>query len=909
MKNTFYFFFLLLLLSSCSGKAPHYRIGVSQCSDDEWRTRMNKELIRESFFYEGVELDIRSVKDDSNDQIQDLRYFIDHHFDLIIVSPNEAGPLTPIIEEAYRKNIPVVLVDRNILSDKYTAFVWADNFEIGKSVGSYIVSELKGKGKIVEICGLMSSTPARDRHQGMKSIVSHYPDIEVLAEVDAEWLAAQAESMMKELLDKYPVIDLVYAHNDRMAAGAFKAVEEAGRQDEILFVGIDAVPGKGFGVDQVLEGTLNATFIYPTGGDKVLQLAMNILERKPYERENLLKTTMVNELNARVMNMQVEVIDQLDEKIELLNSRIGAYMEKDQAQTIILYASFTILALLIAVVLLGYQAFRLKNRSNAELEKQRDQLIELSRQLEEATHAKLMFFTNISHDFRTPLTLIADPVNQLVEDKSIPEPSRKALRLVQRNTNILLRLVNQILDFRKYENGKQDLVLNWCDLDLQLREWTDSFTSFAAKKQISFILEIDPTKDYKAMIDLVKIERVYFNLLSNAFKFTPENGEIKVLLTMLTENQAEYLRLAVEDNGIGISPKHIDNIFKRFYMSDYQYAGSGIGLALTKAFVELHGGRIEVESEEGKGSLFTVIIPRVQAGSSATDIATVSPVSQLVNPEEVTEMIENVAPVQHKPQPEVDPELHYQSASLLIIDDNPDIRSYIHSFMAAEYTIFEADNGKAGLEMAIRYIPDLIICDIMMPVMDGIECCKALKSEIQTSHIPVVMLTACALDEQRIAGFETGADSYISKPFNSKVLKARVLNLIQNRKRLKQFFGDHAAMSKESISSLDKEFVEKFRRLIQENIPNSAFTVEDMGEQLGMSRVQLYRKIKSLTNYAPNELLRMARLKKASALLSSSGMSVAEITYEVGFTSPSYFAKCYKEYFGENPTDFLKRKG
>ena len=225
-----------------------------------------------------MQLDIRSVKDDSHKQIQDIRFFIDNHFDLIIVSPNEAGPLTPVIEEAWRRGIPVILVDRNILSDKYTAFVWADNFEIGKSVGDYIVSELKGKGKMVEICGLMGSTPARDRHDGMKSIISHYPGIEVLAEEDAEWLADVAEHKMKELLAKYPEINLVYAHNDRMAAVAFKAAKETGRAKDIRFVGIDAVPGKGFGVDQVMEGTLNATFIYPTEGDRVLQVAMNILE-------------------------------------------------------------------------------------------------------------------------------------------------------------------------------------------------------------------------------------------------------------------------------------------------------------------------------------------------------------------------------------------------------------------------------------------------------------------------------------------------------------------------------------------------------------------------------------------------------------------------------------------------------
>lgn len=906
MKKTICIFCLLLIfLCGCSRKASHYRIGVSQCSDDEWRTQMNKELIRESFFYEKIKLDIRSVRDDSYQQIRDIRYFIDNDFDLIIVSPNEAGPLTPIIEEAYHKNIPVILVDRNIFSDKFTAFVWADNFEIGKSVGNYIVSQLEERGKMVEISGLIGSTPARDRHHGMKSVVSKYPGIEVLAEEDAGWITSSAKNIMGDLLVKYPDIDLVYAHNDRMAAGAFEAAKEAGREKDIIFVGIDAIPGEGFGVDQVLKGTLNATFIYPTGGDRVFQLAMNILQGKPYERENILKTTIVNETNARIMNMQVEVIEELDDKIELLNSRIGTYMEKSQAQTIILYTSFTILALLIVIILLVYNAYRIKNRSNTELEKQRDQLIKLSCQLEETTHAKLAFFTNISHDFRTPLTLIADPINQLLKDKQLPDISRQLLQMVQRNVNILLRLVNQILDFRKYENGKLDLVLKKCDLNAQLQDWVNAFTALASKKNIELIVEIQSNCDFNATVDLTKMERACFNLLSNAFKFTPDNGKIKVSLSILNENGSEFIKLAVEDNGIGISPQHIKHIFDRFYTIDYQYAGSGIGLALTKAFVELHGGRLEVESEEDKGSSFAIIIPKMQPEFLTAESMDLK---HCLYKEQVTEIEESSSAILHTEiQPKIGADLDYKSESLLIIDDNSDIRNYIRSFMGENYTLLEADNGKVGLEMAKCYVPDIIICDVMMPVMDGHECCKALKEEMKTCHIPVIMLTACTLDEQRIVGFETGADSYISKPFNSMVLKVRVQNLIQNRIRLKHFFGDHITLSKESISSLDKEFVERFRKLLQENISDSSFNVEEMGKQMGMSRVQLYRKTKSLTNYAPNELMRITRLKKAADLLSSSGLSITEIAYEVGFTSPSYFAKCYKEYFGESPTNSLKK--
>ena len=253
-------------------------------------------------------------------------------------------------------------------------------------------------------------------------------------------------------------------------------------------------------------------------------------------------------------------------------------------------------------------------------------------------------------------------------------------------------------------------------------------------------------------------------------------------------------------------------------------------------------------------------------------------------------------------------ELDENKESVLIIDDNKDIREYIKMMLADKYMVFEAENGSIGIRKAMKYVPSVIVCDVMMPEMDGLECCKRIKSEIQTSHIPVMLLTACALDEQRIEGFECGADSYISKPFNSQLLLIRIQNLIDNRQRLKQIFSDSNTCSKELVSEVEKDFVDRFRSLVEKNLGNSELSVEDLGEQMGMSRVQLYRKIKALTNYSPVELLRITRLKKASVLLASTSKTISEITYEVGFTSPSYFTKCYKDYFGENPSDLLKRK-
>ena len=745
-----------------------------------------------------------------------------------------------------------------------------------------------------------------ERHKGLTDVLKEEPGIEITASVDGAWLQSVAGEKMDSVFQTNKNIDLVFAQNDRMAIGAYLSARQQQLEKEMLFVGIDALPGKEYGVEQIINGVLDATFIYPTGGDKIVQVAMDILEKRPYERDTKLSTALVDKTNARVMQLQTDHITEQDGKIERLNNQVNEYLSRYSAQTMFLYACLIILLLFAALLAIIVRAYWTKNRMNMELsrqkkklEEQRDQLISLSKQLEEATHAKLVFFTNVSHDFRTPLTLVADPVEQLLEDKALTPRQQSLLKVVHKNVHILLRLVNQILDFRKYENDKLELVRANMNLRVQLQEWSHSFQTLALKKHIHFVLEVnDDRADYLMAVDAEKMERVYFNLLSNAFKFTPENGTITVTLSTLTKEEGgRYARLVVADTGSGISVQHIRHIFDRFYQIDVNHAGSGIGLALAKAFVELHGGEITVDSVEGKGTVFTVDIPMTVVEEPSADLVQEPRITQQTVVEELEDMeTEEQIPDENK-------------ECILIIDDNADVRDYVKSLLKEEYTVIEAPDGRAGLKKAMKYVPDAIICDVMMPVMDGLECCRKLKTELQTSHIPVMLLTACSLDEQRIQGFECGADSYISKPFNSKLLLVRLRNLMDNHKRLKQFFGDKTTLSKEPVSDVDKGFVDRFRELIEENLADSELSVEDLGSKMGLSRVQLYRKIKALTNYSPNELVRIARLKKAASLLASSEKTISEITYEVGFTSPSYFTKCYKDYFGESPTDFLKRRG
>ncbi len=914
MKNIYGLIVLIVLFSGCS-RPDKFVIGVSQCSDDEWRSKMNREMLRESSLYDGtVEVEIKTANDDTEQQKRDILYFIERNVDVLVVAPNEAAPLTPVVEKAFDLGIPVIVVDRKILSDKYTAFVGADNYEIGKIAGEYIVSVLKGKGSVLELTGLQSSSPAFDRHVGFLEALGKAPDIKLSTSVDAGWRRQDAEYKTDSVLACGTHVDIIFSQNDRMAVGARKAAQKNDREG-IRFVGIDALPGKDMGIDLVLKGELDATFIYPTGGDKVIQIAMDILRKAPVPRETILNTALVDKTNARLMKMQSEQILLQDEKMEILSAKVGEWLSRYANQRIILYGCISFLCLLAIMAVVLQKSLRSQHRMNEVLSKrneeitlqkeqlvqQRDQLVSLSKELEEATHAKLVFFTNVSHDFRTPLTLVSDPVNQLLRDEKLSEEQHSLLQIIKKNVTILLRLVNQILEFRRYENGKQELHLSLCNLKESIEEWTCAFSPMLHKKFIKFEFDAGniPNDQWYFVCDKEKIERIYFNLLSNAVKFTPENGRITVRLSKIEKDGQPFFRFCLSDTGIGISPEHIRNIFDRFYKIDTHFSGSGIGLALVKAFVELHGGIIDVESNEGKGTVFSIMLP--------SDLKETECVKDSEMQTSGNAYVEDT--IDCTDDSEEDDLFDSAKESVLIIDDNADIRSYVKRLLHPRYAVIEAENGLSGFRMAMKYIPDVIISDIMMPEMDGIECCKRLKKEIQTCHIPVILLTACDQDEQRIDGFMCGADSFMAKPFNSRVLETRIQNLIEGRRRLRSLQDDlPAAESKQVLCDMDKEFIRKFKSLIEENMSDSALNVEDLGKNMGLSRVQLYRKVKTLTNFSPNEYLRMLRLKRASRLLSSSDMSVSEICYEVGFASPSYFAKCYKDQYGESPTQSLKHR-
>ncbi len=817
----------------------------------------------------------------------------------------------------YESGTPVLIFDRKVHGESYTAYQGADNAAIGESAARAARNLCSGEAEIIEIRGLSGSTPADERHQGFAAYVERTPGMRIAGEGYGNWGNTDAARVADSLLELYPKANLIYAHNDRMAIAAAEVARQRGRTD-MKIVGIDAAPE--IGIKAVADSLIDVTFLYPTEGYRLIRTALAILDGQPYERiTRLPASAMVDASNAEILMLQNSELQEETERIQWLKSRVDEYWTRHSAQTTLLYAVIAILVLLIVLTAVVLRAFWARKRhqeklaqQNHMLEQQRDTMMQLNEQLNEATQSKLMFFTNVSHDLRTPLTLIEGPVEQLAEDPHLDTRQKSLMKIARKNVRILKRLINQVLDFRKYENGKLTLHLSEADLASLLTDWCDAFRAIAVDRDMDFRLEIEPGVDFKMAIDVERIERVMFNLISNAFKYTPSHGEITVRLHRDESN----VTIDVADSGKGISAEDLSHIFERFYQVDKVHPnGSGIGLSLAKGFIELHEGTLEVESEPGKGSVFKVTLPLRHVAASA------SPCAASIRPEDVATELDTV---QMAPS-EVDPD----RTLVLVIDDNQDIRTYISSLLGDDYTIITASDGAKGVKMASKYVPDLVICDVMMPVMDGLECCRRLKNEQATSHIPVLMLTACSMDEQRIQGYECGADGYVSKPFNAQVLIARCKSLIENRRRiLTQWPGlppasgqsphrEQQEIIKEAsapetnatqgVGEIDSEFYRKFVSIVESEMGNADLSVDSIASSLGLGRTQFYRKLKNLTNYSPVELIRNMRLARARVLLTTTEQTISEIAYGVGFSTPAYFSKCYKDRYHETPSEIRER--
>ena len=729
-------FIVIAMLTGCQSKSKHHIIGVSQCSDDIWREKQNAELRMGTYFHNNVELRFAAAYDSDERQVQQIDSLVQMGIDLLIVAPNQVATISPAIDRAFDKGIPVIVFERKTNSHKYTAYMGADNYEMGSLMGEYIAMRLQGKGKVIEVMGLKGSSPAIERHKGFTDAIAKHKGIEIAATLQGDWTENSGYDAAKSFIGDMSDVDFVFAQNDRMAMGMRKALLESGTSKEQLplFCGIDGLAGENGGIRLVRDSILEATYIYPTHGDQLLQMAVDILDGKPYKKEVQLMSALVTRDNANVLLMEHEEIARQTAYLDKLHQQSNEQLKQLSDQRMLtLFAIGFVVLLLIAVVLL-YKYY---------LEKAK-----ISQERELMARSQLDFYTQVSHQLRTPLTLIEGPLSQLSDTQEMRQASAETaemLSIVRRNSSHLTELVNKILDA---QTGTPDKTI------------------------------------------------------------TPE--------------EIDAITVATANNDTPEKEEEASNDTER---------------------------------------------PR-----------------------------------------------------LLIVDDNDDIRAYLRSILKKKYLVSEAPDGQKGLEMARENVPDLIVSDVMMPVMNGLEFCQKVKDDTVTSHIPVILLTARALSHQQIEGYECGADAYITKPFAPDLLLARISNLLRNRHLLKDIWASNitsepstapqtpdAGGSEEKAPQptpaeiRDNEFISRFKKVIEERLADSDLSVEDIAADMNLSRVQLYRKVKALTGASPVELLRKARLARGRHLLATTGKNISEVAYEVGFSAPSYFTKCYKDEFGTLP--------
>ena len=713
------------VIAACTPDAPKYRIGVAQCSDDIWRSKQNSEVAMEANFHEGVKLCFASAYDDSQRQIQQIDSLVKSGVDLLIVAPNQVESISAAIDRTAESGVPVIVFERKTGSTKYTAFMSADNYEMGFRMARYMAGRLNGKGRILEITGLDGSSPAEERHNGFHDALKEYPEMQIISTLIGDWTEQRAYDVVMQNAQNIDSIDLVFGHNDRTALGARKAFEKFYTGKPLpKFCGIDGLPDENGGIKLVMDSLLDASYIYPTRGDLLLKLALDILEKRPYQRETLLSSAIVTPDNATVLYMESEELANQWHRLELLHQKADNYLHEldNQKMMTFMAASLVILMLVLAVIVYRYMLQRARIKDEKERMAQQ----------------QLNFYTEISHQLRTPLTLIEGPLSQLAQTNEIrnsnPQTS-EMFSIICRNTSRLSELINKILEI---QTGKH-------------------------------------------------------------------TG--------------------------GLSFEEIDQI----------------------------------------------------TAHSTTDAAA-----------------DNAAPPDN-------------AFTLLTVDDNADILAYLRMILQGRYKIFEAADGREGLEIAEKEVPDLIISDIMMPVMNGLDFCRQIKENIITSHIPVIMLTARSLDENQVEGYLHGADAYITKPFSSKLLLARIDNLLKNRRLLKTIWESHSAepATAEPTQQTDNQiqesaatediFVKRFREYVEAHISESELSVESLALEMGMSRTQFYRKIKALTGSTPVDLLRKSRLQYGRKLLAETTKTISEIAYNSGFSSPAYFTKCFKDEYGIAP--------
>lgn len=733
--NTLFIMLAVLILATGCTSNYKYKIGVSQCVGGRWREKANIEMLSAQHLYDtDVKVIIKNADNSNERQCLQIDSLINEGVDLLVVSPNDYHALNGSLQRAREKNIPIVFFDRTTAMKDYTAYIGGDNIEAGRKMAEYAAmlcrDSVKTEGRqpiVLEMTGPLEISPAAQRHKGFSEAISRYSDIDY-HHVLSKWSYDDCKRIMQEWLKEGKTVDVVFCHSDLAAMGAYEAAKKFHKERDIHFIGIDGLPGEG--IDAVQKGQLSASYIYPTHGEEVIALALRILEGKPFERVNNMKSFVVTPQNVADISLSSNSLMKQNQYLATIQSKLETYLGFYHIQRSLLIVAFLVILLLAVAVATTWRAVKVTRRAN--------------RRMRELNDEQTRFFTNASHQLRTPLTLIAGPINQLAEGKG---DKQQLIDIIQRNVGQLQRLISDVLLFRRENRAT-----------------------------------VDDT-------------------------------------TATTNEQLMTSRKSVQDC------RH-----------------------------------------------------DILVNNNADELATV-----------------------------------------LIVDDNADMRAYLRTLLLDRYYVIEAADGQSGLKLAVESVPDIVVSDVMMPVMDGLTFCTRLKQHEATSHIPVLLLTARSSEQQYIEGLQTGADMYMTKPFSAELLLANIASLLANRQKLRQLFktqnssselptilaltsGKSRAQHSTSISP-DRRFLDAFLKAMDKHMSNTNLKIEVIGDEIGLSRVQLYRKVKALTGMTPIEILRETRLKRAMQLLKTTDKTVSEIANEVGFATPGYFSSCFKKQYDKYPTD------
>jgi len=858
---------------------------------------MEKELS----FHPNVAYEVLDAHNNSDLQRHQVQELIRQKVDLLIISPNQSGPLAALADAAYNQGIPVVILDRRTTSQLYTAYVGGNNREVGSTAGDYAAQLLRGHGHVLEITGEPGSSPATDRQVGFAKALAAYPQLQLVGRLEGDWQPTSVRQGLPALLRAHPETNLIFAHNDPMAQAAHEVVQHLGLK-HLRIIGVDGLPGPGNGLRLVEDGALKATLLYPTGGEQAIRTALRILNHQPYEKENILRTMVVDSTNVQAMRAQTEQLATQRQDIRQQQQRLR---EEERRYALQKTTVYLLLASLLGAVALGavaWRSSRLNRRirrtlegQNAEISAQRNQIEQLAEENRRSSEAKLRFFTNFSHELRTPLTLILGPVEEMLTSPADLSPAqRHDLKLVHRNTQRLLQLVNQLLDFRKIDVGKMAVRASEGNMVSFVREIMDVFEKPAQRRGITFrFLPAEPV--IMLWFDGDILDKVLFNLLSNAFKYTPDGGQITV--SMQPVPATDSVRLSVTDNGRGIAEADQPHILEWFYQGSQPSAnGSGLGLALAEGLTRLHQGTLSFRSQLGHGSTFEITLPLARpAGFVAAEPArSPTPRSGLVLEEEPAP-----EPAELAPTPPA-------TATLLLIEDHDEVRNFLVEKLQSHFQVSTATDGATGLRLATENIPDVIVCDVTLPTLGGLQVAATLKGDWRTSHIPLVLLTAQSAPEQQVAGVQAGADLYLTKPFNPTFLLESLRTLLRNRDQQREHFRRELSVDTATVAPqrVDQKFLADLTAIIEANLDQPGLSVDDIARSLGVSQMQLYRKVKALLGTGVTDYLQTIRLTKARLLLLQEGGTIAEVAYQAGFSSPSYFSTAFKAKYQVSPSEF-----